>query len=99
MRMDGYNSVMNSIRAESWNFNGSVENEARLKPLCQQVEARFNLPSRRLPCYSVSRRKAARAFAATIAFCLKTSALQAGGRRFESCTAHHLNQSPTEFTV
>jgi hypothetical protein len=25
--------------------------------------------------------------------------LQAGGRRFESCTAHHFNQSLTEFTV
>jgi hypothetical protein len=35
----------------SWLFNGSVENETRLKPLCQQVEARFNLPARRLCRY------------------------------------------------
>src|SRR5271155_2647829 len=35
----------------SWLFNGSVENETRLKPLCQQVEAHFTLPARRLCRY------------------------------------------------
>jgi hypothetical protein len=35
----------------SWLFNGSVENETKLKPLCQQVEALFQLPARRLCRY------------------------------------------------
>ena len=35
----------------SWLFNGSVENETKLKPLCQQVEAQFQLPARRLCRY------------------------------------------------
>jgi hypothetical protein len=46
----GYNSVMKPNR-DSWMFNGSVENEIRLKPLCQQVEAHFKLPDRRLCRY------------------------------------------------
>src|ERR1700735_4127428 len=51
MRIDRYNSVMNLIRARSWNFNGSVENEARLKPLWEQVEAHVQLPARCLCRY------------------------------------------------
>ena len=35
----------------SWNFDGSVENEATLKPLCQQVEQHFQLPAHRLCRY------------------------------------------------
>ena len=35
----------------SWLFNGSVENEATLKPLCQQIEKYFQLPARRLCRY------------------------------------------------
>jgi hypothetical protein len=42
---------MNLIQAESWLFNGSVENETKLKPLCQQVETHFQLPARRLCRY------------------------------------------------
>jgi hypothetical protein len=33
----------------SWNFNGSKERESTFKPLCQRVEALFQLPSSRLP--------------------------------------------------
>jgi hypothetical protein len=46
-----YNYVMKSNQDRSWLFNGSVENETRLKPLCQQVEAQFHLPARRLCRY------------------------------------------------
>jgi hypothetical protein len=35
----------------SWHFNGSATNKAVLKPLCQQVEKLFELPSRRLCRY------------------------------------------------
>jgi hypothetical protein len=35
----------------AWNFNGSETNETRLKPLCQQVEAHFSLPTKRLCRY------------------------------------------------
>jgi hypothetical protein len=34
-----------------WHFNGSATNETVLKPLCQQVEKLFELPSRRLCRY------------------------------------------------
>ena len=30
---------------------------------------------------------------------VRAPALQAGGRRFESCTAHHINQLLTKFTI
>ena len=35
---------------QSWIFNGSAENEADLKPLCQQIEAQFQLPTNRRLC-------------------------------------------------
>ncbi len=35
----------------SWRFNGLVENENRLKPLCQEIEKHFQLPPLRLCRY------------------------------------------------
>jgi hypothetical protein len=35
----------------AWNFNGSDENEAILKPLCQEAELHFKLPPKRLCRY------------------------------------------------
>ena len=32
---------------DGWNFNGSATNEAALKPICQEVEKHFALPTRR----------------------------------------------------
>lgn len=43
--------VMIPKKDRSWLFNGSVENEAKLKPLCQEVEAQFHFPARRLCRY------------------------------------------------
>jgi hypothetical protein len=42
------------MTSNAWNFNGSVENETKLKPLCQQVEAQFKLPARRSCRYFAS---------------------------------------------
>ncbi len=36
---------------KSWNFNGSIENESKLKPLCLEVENRFRFPALRLCRY------------------------------------------------
>jgi hypothetical protein len=38
----------------SWNFSGSLEKESALKPLCQQIEGQFPVPSRRLCRYFAS---------------------------------------------